>query len=178
MNEPGGRVDHIVLIGMMGSGKSTVGALLAARCGWRYVDNDDDVRRLTAQEPADVISAGGEAELHAAEAAAFLRAISDPGPVVIAAAAAVVMDATCAAALHSQACVVYLRARPETLLRRIGSGAGRREDATDIDWLAARDGERDEVYRDLATLTVDVDALTPEQVVEHIVERIGLSGAR
>jgi shikimate kinase len=161
--------DRIVLIGMMGSGKSTVGALLAARCGWRYVDNDDDVRRLTDQEPTEVISSGGEAELHAAEASAFLRALGEPGPVVIAAAAAVVMDATCAAALRSQASVVYLRARPETLRRRIGSGAGRRQDATDLDWLAARERERDEVYQALATLTVDVDDLSPEDVVERVV---------
>src|SRR6188508_1420109 len=156
MTAPGSALDRIVLIGMMGSGKSTVGALLAERRGWRYVDNDEDVRVLTTQEPADVISSGGEAELHAAEAAAFLRALEEPDPVVIAAAAAVVMDATCAAALRSQSHVVYLRARPGTLRRRIGSGAGRRSDATDLDWLAARDHERDEVYRALATLTINV----------------------
>jgi shikimate kinase len=154
-----------------------VGALLAARCAWRYVDNDEDVRRLTDQEPTEVISTGGEAELHAAEAAAFLDALDDPGPVVIAAAAAVVMDATCAGALRSQASVIYLRARPETLRQRIGSGAGRRQDATDLAWLAARDRERDEVYRALATLTVDVDDLSPESVVDHIVLGVGLKVA-
>jgi shikimate kinase len=177
MNSPGPTSERIVLIGMMGSGKSTVGALLAARCAWRYVDNDDDVRRLTDQEPTEVISTGGEAELHAAEAAAFMRAIGEPGPVVIAAAAAVVMDATCAAALRSQASVVYLRARPDTLRQRIGSGAGRRQDATDLDWLNARDRERDDVYRALATLTVDVDALSPEDVVEQIVVSLGMRAA-
>lgn len=169
MTTTGPAIDRIVLIGMMGSGKSTVGALLAARCGWRYIDNDDDVRRLTDQEPTEVISSGGEAELHAAEAAAFLRAIDEPGPVVIAAAAAVVMDVTCADALRSQASVVYLRARPGTLRQRIGSGVGRREDATDLDWLVARGRERDDVYRALATLTVDVDDLSPEDVVDRIV---------
>jgi shikimate kinase len=169
-----GHIERIVLIGMMGSGKSTVGALLAARSGWRYVDNDEDVRQLTAQEPTEVISTGGEAELHAAEAAAFLRAISEPGPVIIAAAAAVVMDTTCAAALRSQASVVYLRARPDTLRQRIGSGIGRRDDATDLAWLAARDRERDEVYRSLATLTVDVDDLSPEEVVDRIIDGVGV----
>jgi shikimate kinase len=172
-----GGVDRIVLIGMMGSGKSTVGALLARRCGWRYVDNDDDVRRLTAQEPTEVISVGGEAQLHAAEATAFLDALADPGPVVIAAAAWVVLDATCSDALRRHAWVVYLRARPETLRQRIGSGAGRRSDATDLDWLEARDRERDEIYRALANLSIDVDELSPGQVVERIIESAGLGAA-
>jgi shikimate kinase len=154
-----------------------VGALLAERCGWRYVDNDEDVRTLTAQEPTEVISAGGEAELHAAEAAAFLRALEDPRPVVIAAAAAVVLDVTCAEAIDRQAFVVYLRARPETLRRRIGTGAGRRRDATDLAWLEARDRERDAVYRSLATLTLDVDDLSAEQVVDRVVEHAGLDSA-
>jgi len=173
----GAPIDRIVLIGMMGSGKSTVGALLARRCGWRYVDNDEDVRRLTAQEPTEVISVGGEAELHSAEAAAFLRAIDDPDPVVIAAAAAVVLDATCALALRREALVVYLRARPETLRRRIGSGTGRRRDATDLDWLEARDRERDELYRGLATLTLDVDGLSAVQVVDVILDDAGMGAA-
>jgi shikimate kinase len=166
--------ERIVLIGMMGSGKSTVGRLLAARCGWRYVDNDEDVRRLTDQEPTQVISSGGEEELHAAEAAAFLDALAGPGRVVIAAAAAVVLDTACSAALRDQSTVVYLRARPETLRRRIGSGSGRRRDATDVRWLEARALERDDAYRAVATISVDVDAIEPDVVVELIVERAGL----
>jgi shikimate kinase len=177
MSSTTGAVDRIVLIGMMGSGKSTVGTLLAKRCGWRYVDNDDDVRMLTEQEPTDVISVGGEEGLHAAEASAFLRALNGPGPVVIAAAAAVVLDLTCADALRRQTLVVYLRARPETLRRRIGSGAGRRQDATDLAWLAARDRERDDVYQALATLSVDVDERSPDQVVDLIIERTGIGVA-
>jgi shikimate kinase len=167
--------DRIVLIGMMGSGKSTVGRLLSARLGWRYVDNDDDVRRLTAQEPSDVISSAGEEMLHAAEATAFLQALAGPGPVVVAAAAAVVLDSVCAQALSGQALVVYLRARPETLRKRIGSGAGRREDATDLGWLAARYRERDAVYRALSTLTIDVDERSPDEVVELIAARVAMT---
>jgi shikimate kinase len=167
-------IERIVLVGMMGSGKSTVGRHLAGRCGWRYIDNDEDVRRLTDQEPTQVISSGGEGQLHAAEAAAFLEALAGPARVVIAAAAGVVLDATCSEALRGQSTVVYLRARPDTLRHRIGSGAGRRRDATDMSWLEARDRERDDVYRALATLSVDVDALGPEQIAELIIERTGL----
>jgi shikimate kinase len=164
--------DRIVLIGMMGSGKSTVGARLAERCGWRYVDNDDDVRTLTAQEPTEVISAGGEAELHAAEAAAFLRALGRPEPCVIAAAAWVVEDPACAAAIREERRVIYLRATPETLRARIGVGKGRRQDATDPAWLAARAAERDTTYRELATLVVEVDERGPDAIVDDILGQL------
>lgn len=167
-------IDRIVLIGMMGSGKSTIGPLLAARRGWRYIDNDEDVRVLTAQEPTDVMASGGEDELHAAEAAALLRALAVEDPVVIAAAAWVVLDDACAAALREQPCVVYLRARPETLRLRIGSGAGRRGDATDMTWLRARFRERDSSYQRLATCCIDVDDHHPDGVVDLIIEQAAL----
>jgi shikimate kinase len=162
---------HIVLVGMMGSGKSTIGRLLAERLGWRYLDNDEAVVALTAREAADVIRTSGEASLHEAEATALLDALDLGGPAVIAAAAGVVMDASCASALAAADQVVYLRARPKTLRRRIGSGAGRRSDATDLDWLEARFQERDRIYRDVATAVVDVDERTPEEIVEAILAR-------
>ena len=175
MNRDGKAIDRVVLIGMMGSGKSTVGSLLARRLGWRYVDNDDDVRLLTAQEPTDVMTGGGEDELHAAEASALLRALGIEGPVVIGAAAWVVLDNACEQALHEEPCVIYLRARPETLRQRIGSGAGRRSDATDLGWLRARHRERDVRYRRLATSWVDVDDHSPDGVVGLIMEHAGLT---
>jgi shikimate kinase len=169
--------DRIVLIGMMGSGKSTIGRLLAARWGWPYLDNDEDVRALTAREPSDVIRVGGEEELHAAEVSVFLQALASPGPVVIAAAGGVVLDRTCAALLREEDVVLYLRARPETLRGRIGTGRGRRSDATDLTWLEARFRERDQRYRRLATSVVDVDDRSPDEIIELILAEIGGTGA-
>ena len=161
-------VARIVLIGMMGSGKSTVGRLLAERLGWRYVDNDEDVRAMLAAEPHEVHSAAGEDALHAAEASALQAALRIDQPVVIGAAAWVILDPDCARCLDDERCVVYLRARPETLLARIGAGEGRRSDATDAAWLGARAHERDAAYRQLATFSVDVDERSPEEVAAMI----------
>jgi shikimate kinase len=172
----GSPLRRIVLVGMMGSGKSTVGRLLAERLGWRYLDNDEDVRALTAREPTDVMRVGGEEELHAAEASAFLAALSSPSPVVIAAAAWVVLDESCATALSRVEQVVYLRAQPGTLRRHIGGGAGRRDDATDLRWLEARFRERDDHYRRLATSVVDVDDRSPEEVVALILAEVERAG--
>ena len=161
---------RILLIGMMGSGKSTVGRLLAERLGWRYVDNDVDVRALTRQDAPDVMASAGEASLHAAEAAALLQALTVTEPMVVGAAAWVVLDPACQSAIRRERHVVYLRARPETLHERIGQGAGRRSDATDLAWLEQRFSERDGLYRELASVTIDLDELTPDEVARHILE--------
>ena len=74
--------------------------------------------------------------------------------------------------------MVYLRAKPETLHDRIGAGVGRRTDATDLDWLRARVTERDGVYREMATLVVDTDELSPEEIAEDIVAALAEAPGR
>src|SRR5689334_6015144 len=81
---------HLVLIGMMGSGKTTVGRLVAERLGRPYLDNDDLVRAIAGEEPAAIRNSQGETVLHDFEAAALERAISGRDGVVASAAAAVV----------------------------------------------------------------------------------------
>jgi shikimate kinase len=170
---PGEPILRIVLIGMMGSGKSTVGRLVAERLGWRYVDNDQDVHTLTRHDAPEVIAAAGESTLHEAEAEAFLRALSITEPIVLSAAAWVVLDDACASAIERERWVAYLRARPATLRERIGSGAGRRSDATDPSWLEQRFDERDAIYARLATVTVDGDELTPAETAAAVLAALG-----
>ncbi len=166
----------IVLIGMMGSGKTSVGHALADRTGWRYLDNDALVRAVTGRAPEEIDADEGEDALHRAEAAALRHALSIPPPVIAAAAAWVVDDPDSVILLRATPVVVYLRARPETLRARIGGGQGRRADATDIDWLEARDAERDVAYRDVATLTIDTDELGVMATVTRILEALASPG--
>ena len=155
----------IVLLGMMGSGKTTVGRALAARTGWRYMDNDELVRAVTGRAPERIAATDGEEALHAAEAEALRHALTVAPPLIAGAAAWVATDPGSVALLQASAVVVvYLRARPETLRARIGEGQGRRDDATDLAWLRARLAERDQAYRELATMTVETDELKPEAV--------------
>ena len=158
----------IVLVGMMGSGKSVVGLALAQRLGCRYVDNDDLVRAVTGRPAERIDAEDGEASLHRAEAEALRHALTMRPPLIIGAAAWVVVDPTSVALLREQPAVVYLRARPETLHTRIGSGAGRRDDATDLAWLQARFSERDATYREIATYSLDTDELDTESITARI----------
>jgi shikimate kinase len=163
---------------MMGSGKTTVGRLVAERLGRPYLDNDDLVRDIAGDEPARIRKAQGESVLHDFEATALDRALAERDPVVASAAAAVVEEAPSRAALD-HADVVWLRARPQTLSERIGSGLGRRGEATDPKWLAGRARSREGLYADVADLIIDVDDRTPAQVATEIAAWVsGRRGSR
>ncbi len=98
-----------------------------------------------------------------------------PPPAIIGAAAGVVLDDAAVLAIHALSRVVWLRARPETLRARIGAGVGRREEATDALWLARQAESRERLYADLADLVIDVDQLSPANIVDHIIGWLGTS---
>ena len=73
--------------------------------------------------------------------------------------------------------VVWLRAEPEVLARRVGTGAGRPlSDGDPASALAALDEVRRPLYESVASVVVDVDACTPDEAVEQILAGTGLSG--
>ena len=162
----------VLLIGLMAVGKSTVGKLLAAHLHARYLDNDELVRLATGTALDDLRQREGEAGLRKAESLALTAALELPPPAVAGVAAGVVLDPRDRDRLAAtDATVVWLRARPETLARRVPAGGDR-------PWITlaplpvfqqmAR--ERYPSYEGLADLTVDVDERTPEQIVEVIVD--------
>ena len=160
--------DRILLVGMMGSGKSTVGRELARRTGWPFLDNDALVRELTGREPAAIDAEDGEDALHAAETAAFRAAVARPGPAIIAVAGAVVDEPAERVGLAAAGHVIWLRADPATLLRRVGSGAGRRADARDPAWVVARAEAREPAYRAVADQVIEVEQLRPDAIAAAI----------
>lgn len=162
---PGARV---VLMGMMGTGKTTVGRLLATRLGVPYLDNDEAVRRMSGREPAEIRDTDGEAALHQLESAALGWALDGPPPMIVGAAGGIVDDPRALQLLEKATLVVWLRASPETLRERIGGGEGRRIEATDLDWISHRVARRAPAYAALADLIIDVDDLGPEAVTDAI----------
>src|SRR4029453_8618639 len=90
MNAMAGR--HLVLVGLMGVGKTTVGAVVAHRLGRQLVDSDLRIEALTGRTVRQILDADGVAEMRRVEAAALFDALTDAEPRVIAAAAGVVLD--------------------------------------------------------------------------------------
>jgi shikimate kinase len=160
----------VLLIGMMGAGKSTVGTMLAHRLGWAYLDSDEQVQAATGRTVPEIFEVSGEAAFRAAESAALAKALLGDEPVVVSVAGGAVLDPANRALLDRSGTVVWLRARPETLAARIGDGHGRPLlSGGPAAALRQLDAERRPLYEELADLVVDVDDLDPEGVVERIV---------
>jgi shikimate kinase len=163
---------HILLIGMMGAGKTTVGTTLAHELGWRYLDSDQEVQEDTGRTVPELFAEQGEAAFRAAEATALARALTGPEPTVVSVAGGAVLDPGNRQLIASSGLVVWLRARPETLAVRVGDGAGRPLlDGDPASALVALDRVRRPLYAELADVVVDVDDLKPEEVAAQVLAR-------
>src|SRR3954470_6276259 len=99
----------LVLVGLMGTGKTTVGRILADRLGWALVDSDQAIEAKTGQTVRELWESGGEAAYRALESEVGLHALHGGSGVVVAAPGGVVLDPRVAEAL-ARADVVWLRA--------------------------------------------------------------------
>ncbi len=167
---------RVILLGMMGSGKTTVGHELSRRTGWPYHDNDVLVEAATGRSARE-LAAEGPQQLRAAEASALLHALAMPAPAIAASAAGVVMDPELRKRLQSDGAVVWLRAPAETLAQRTMAGEHRPWlDGDAIEWLAATARTRAPLYREVASLEVDTTSSSPAQVVDRIVDWLRTTG--
>lgn len=114
----------ILLVGMMGVGKTTVGRLLAARLGRRYVDSDEEVEAATGRTVRELFEEGGEQAFRPLESQALAAAVRDGRPLVVGVAGGAVLDPANRALIQRTGTVVWLRATPETLARRIARPSG------------------------------------------------------
>ncbi len=165
------RDGRIFLIGLMGSGKSTIGRRLSRDIGWPYLDNDQLLREATGHSAPELEAEGGVDALHAAEAAAFERALTLDPPVIVGVAAWIITQPGLRSRMDDAGRVVWLRAKPETLLARAGTGGGRRSDALSPEWIEHVAAERAPWFASVADLVIDVDRRRPREVVEEIVEK-------
>ncbi len=164
---------HVVLVGMMGAGKSVAGRRLAALLGRRFLDTDEEIAATTGRTIAEIWSAEGEEKVRAVESAILAEAVAAPSPSVIAAGGGAVLDPANRAAITAAGRVVWLRASVATLAERLGEGVGRPLLATDPAAALARlEPERRALYEAVADEIVDVDTFEAEATVTAVLHAI------
>ncbi len=165
-----GRPRRIVLTGFMGSGKSTVGPLLAERLGWRFMDVDEVIEAEAGISIAEMFARHGEAEFRERERAAIARLAEEDG-LVLALGGGAIEDAATQELLRSGAgtLLVHLEVELETTLERCRGTEHLRPILADRASLASRYERRLPLYR-TAHVSISVDALTPDEAVEAIVK--------
>ncbi|MFC8586184.1 shikimate kinase [Streptomyces sp. NPDC090109] len=161
----------VVLVGPMGSGKSTVGALLAERLGAPYRDTDADIVAAEGREISDIFVEDGEERFRALERAAVARAVAEHEG-VLALGGGAVLDAGTRELLAGLP-VAYLSMDVEEAVRRVGLGAARPLLAVNPrrQWRELMEARR-HLYTEVARAVVTTDDRTPEEVADAVLSAL------
>ena len=159
----------ITLTGFMGSGKTTVGKVLADFLGCPFMDLDDLVVKKAGKSIPDIFAQDGEPAFRQLEAQVLRKTVDKyaESTAVLALGGGAVLAPASAALLHEKTVCIYLRATIDTLLARLaGETAGRPlADASIADRLASREP----IYEETAHVIIDTDGLSPDEVADEII---------
>lgn len=164
---------RILLAGMMGSGKTTVGRVLAGELGWKLWDNDAELMIRTGHDPQWVAEHCGVERLHNLEAGVLRAGLAEAGDRVVCVPGSAVLDRGLLEILRRE-WVVWLRASIPTLVERLFAElqprpfvlSTTREELSRI--VTAIDAERRPRLLEIANLVLDVDSCTPADVAAGI----------
>ena len=167
------RGGNVFLVGMMGAGKSTVGRLLARRLRLRFMDSDLEIEARCGVKVPVVFEVEGEAGFRAREEQVIDELSALDGVVLATGGGAVLAEAS-RRRLAERGTVVYLRARPEDLYRRVRHDRNRPLLATPDPLARLRElhAQRDPLYHSIAHLVVDTGTQSVQALARELVERL------
>ncbi len=164
---------RILLIGMMGSGKSSVGRALSQRTGWPFVDNDTLVESVTGMTARQLLEERGADAMREAEAGALVAGARLDPPAIVAVAAGTILDGGQRALIAEAGFVAWLRA-PASVLAERAVGAAHRPWLRDdpLGWFERAAAERDPLYGSVADVEVDTAVMPPAEAAEAILRAV------
>lgn len=162
----------VVLVGMMGAGKSSIGRRAALRLGLPFVDADTEIEKAAGMTIADIFTTRGEAEFRAGEARVILRLL-DGGPQVLATGGGAFTNADTRAAIGAKGISIWLKAEFDVLMKRIRRRHDRPLLKTEDPGAMLRKllEQRDPIYA-LADLTVQSREVMHDRIVDEIVSAL------
>jgi shikimate kinase len=162
-------VDRIVLIGMMGAGKTTIGRELARRCDMRFVDCDHEIEARTGVKIPTIFEIEGEEGFRRRETQVIDELTRVKG-VVIATGGGAVLDPANRAMLAERGVIVYLNVPPQVLWERTRNDRNRPllQVPNPREHIATLYRQRDPLYREIADIIVDGGRGNPGGTVRQI----------
>ncbi len=158
---------NLVLAGFMGTGKSTVGRIVAGRLGLAFVDTDAEIERRARRPIAQIFAQDGEAAFRQMEAE-VCQAVAAGRDQVIAVGGGALLDESTRRAFAQTSLIVCLTCSLDKILRRVGDDPARPLFSADREQLAALYAARAAHYASLSA-QLDTTALTPAQAAEEVI---------
>ena len=169
-------MSDVVIVGAPGSGKSTVGALLAEHLGTTFVDVDAVIEAEAGKSITEIFAEDGESAFRTMEEVTTKRLLANPG--VLSLGGGAVLSATTRAALRDQY-VVWLQVSVPVAMKRVGMDKARPLLLGNVRGrLVTLLKERIPLYAEVATEVVDTNERTPSEVVASIVSAVPLNRPR
>jgi shikimate kinase len=179
----------LILLGLRGSGKSTIGAIVASRLGTPFADLDDRTAALGGAPCAELLRTHGQEAFRRIELRALQAELARVEPrnapaVLSLGGGTPTLEASrlllATARDRGLSRLVYLAAGADTLRQRLrGTDLATRPALLGEDPLAEIDrllADRDALYRELADQTIQTDTLTPDQIADRLIAELGLPG--
>ena len=165
---------NVALIGFMGSGKTSVGHVLAKRLGYSFVDTDMFIEKRTGRSIPEIFKNDGEEAFRRIESAALKEVLAGKGKVV-ACGGGIALREENRLELKQRAVVVYLKAGTQELFKRVGD-TGEQRPLLNVEDPEAEIGrllkQREPQYESIADIAIDTSGKTIRSVVDCIMEAL------
>jgi len=164
---------NLILVGMMGAGKTTVGRLLARRLKRAYYDSDEEIERRCGVRIAVIFDIEGESGFRARESQVIADLCALEG-IVLATGGGAVLAASNRLCLAARGTVIYLHARPAHLWQRVRHDRNRPLLATPDPQKRLEElyAERDPLYREIADIVMDTGRQSVQTLTRDLLARL------